>query len=244
MIHVKQDYGKQRHRPIMQITPIQKVNVVEEIFEQLESMLIEGTWKPGDKIPSENELSETFGVSRMTVRQALQKMKALGLIETRSGSGSYVRQVNPDDSLQDLVPLMVLGDTSQQQVFQFREIIDAESIRIATPIATTEDLSRLEELLGKMKQSADNGDGEKFSEYDLKFHMGIVEITGNPLIIRTNQILQAVLAESMNSVIEKMRFAPGLDYHEKILNAMKDKDAHLAEKLMREHIRQNYHYFE
>ena len=228
----------------MQITPIQKVNVVEEIFEQLESMLIEGTWKPGDKIPSENELSETFGVSRMTVRQALQKMKALGLIETRSGSGSYVRQVNPDDSLQDLVPLMVLGDTSQQQVFQFREIIDAESIRIATPIATTEDLSRLEELLGKMKQSADNGDGEKFSEYDLKFHMGIVEMTGNPLIIRTNQILQAVLAESMNSVIEKMRFAPGLDYHEKILNAMKDKDAHLAEKLMREHIRQNYHYFE
>ena len=228
----------------MQITPIQKVNVVEEIFEQLESMLIEGTWKPGDKIPSENELSETFGVSRMTVRQALQKMKALGLIETRSGSGSYVRQVNPDDSLQDLVPLMVLGDTSQQQVFQFREIIDAESIRIATPIATTEDLSRLEELLGKMKQSADNGNGEKFSEYDLKFHMGIVEITGNPLIIRTNQILQAVLAESMNSVIEKMRFAPGLDYHEKILNAMKDKDAHLAEKLMREHIRQNYHYFE
>lgn len=228
----------------MQITPIQKVNVVEEIFEQLESMLIEGTWKPGDKIPSENELSETFGVSRMTVRQALQKMKALGLIETRSGSGSYVRQVNPDDSLQDLVPLMVLGDTSQQQVFQFREIIDAESIRIATPIATEEDLSRLEDLLGKMKQSAEKGDGGKFSEYDLKFHMGIVEITGNPLIIRTNQILQAVLAESMNSVIEKMRFTPGLDYHERILNAMKVKDAHLAEKLMREHIRQNYHYFE
>ena len=73
----------------MQITPIQKVNVVEEIFDQLQSMLIEGTWKPGDKIPSENELSETFGVSRMTIRQALQKMKALGLIETRSGSGSF-----------------------------------------------------------------------------------------------------------------------------------------------------------
>lgn len=90
----------------MQITPIQKVNVVEEIFDQLQSMLIEGTWKPGDKIPSENELSETFGVSRMTIRQALQKMKALGLIETRSGSGSFVRKISPDDSLQDLVPLM------------------------------------------------------------------------------------------------------------------------------------------
>ena len=227
----------------MQITPIQKVNVVEEIFDQLQSMLIEGTWKPGDKIPSENELSETFGVSRMTIRQALQKMKALGLIETRSGSGSFVRKISPDDSLQDLVPLMYIGDTTQQQVFQFREIIDAESIRIAAPIATPEALEHLEELIVKMKQAAAGGDGESFSKYDLQFHMAIVEITGNPLIIKTNQILQAVLAESMNSVIEKMRFAPGLEYHEKILNAMKEKDAHKAEHLMREHIRQNYQYF-
>ena len=228
----------------MQITPIPKVNIVEAIFEQLQALLIDGTWKPGDKIPSENELSETFGVSRMTIRQALQKMKALGLIETRSGSGSYVRQINPDDSLQDLVPLMVIGDTTQQQVFQFREMIDAESIRIATPLASDEDLAHLEDLLGKMKRAADEGNKEAFSKCDLEFHMSIVAVTNNPLIIKTNQILLSVLTESMNSVIEKMRFAPGLEYHEKILNAMKAKDAELAEKLMREHIRQNYQYFE
>lgn len=227
----------------MQITPVQKVNAVEQVFDQMQQLLIEGVWKTGEKIPSENELCETFGVSRITIRQAMQKLKALGLIETRTGSGSYVRKVQLDDTLQDLVPLMYIGNISQRQVFQFREMIDTESIRIAAPIATSEDLDRLAFLIEKMRKAADDSNGELFSRYDLEFHMEIVKITKNPLIIRTNQILLHVLAESMNSVIEKMRFAPGLDYHARILKAMKEHDGPLAEKLMREHIRQNYQYF-
>lgn len=228
----------------MQITPIQKVNAVEQVFDQMQQLLIEGVWKTGEKIPSENELCETFGVSRITIRQAMQKLKALGLIETRTGSGSYVRKVELDDTLQDLVPLMYIGDISQQQVFQFREMIDSQSIRFAAPIATSEDVDRLSFLLDKMRKAADESKGELFSRYDLEFHMEIVKMTGNPLIIRTNQILLHVLSESMNSVVEKMRFAPGLDYHARILEAMRAHDAMQAEKLMREHIRQNYQYFE
>ncbi len=227
----------------MQITPVQKVNAVEQVFDQMQQLLIEGVWKTGEKIPSENELCETFGVSRITIRQAMQKLKALGLIETRTGSGSYVRKVQLDDTLQDLVPLMYIGNISQRQVFQFREMIDTESIRIAAPIATSEDLDRLAFLIEKMRKAADDSNGELFSRYDLEFHMEIVKITKNPLIIRTNQILLHVMAELMNSVIEKMRFAPGLDYHTRILKSMKEHDGPLAEKLMREHIRQNYQYF-
>ena len=226
----------------MEIKPIQKVNAVEQIFEQLQGLLIEGVWKPGDKIPSENELSETFGVSRMTVRQALQKLKALGMIETRTGSGSFVRQISADDSLRDLAPLMYLGDTSQQQVFQFREMIDSESIRIATPLAGEKDLAHLEVLLALMKQAAADDDCKEFAKYDLQFHMFIVELTGNPLIIKTNEILQNVLAESMETLIERMRYEKGLEYHERIICAMRERDAAGAEAVMREHIRQNYLY--
>ena len=137
----------------MQITPVQKVNAVEQVFDQMQQLLIEGVWKTGEKIPSENELCETFGVSRITIRQAMQKLKALGLIETRTGSGSYVRKVQLDDTLQDLVPLMYIGNISQRQVFQFREMIDTESIRIAAPIATSEDLDRLAFLIEKMRKA-------------------------------------------------------------------------------------------
>ena len=227
----------------MKIQPIQKINAVEQVFEQMQGLLIEGEWKAGDKLPSENELSAIFGVSRMTIRQAMQKLKALGLIETRTGSGSYVREINPEDSLNELIPLMYIGEPSQMHVFQFREMIDSESVRIATPRADEKSLAKLEDILAKMKKAADEDDLTSFSAYDLKYHMAIVKMTENPMMIKAYDILRNVLKDSMISVIEKMKYKPALGFHKKILDAMKKKDAELAEKLMHEHIGQNYKYF-
>lgn len=228
----------------MNIQPIQKINVVEQVFEQMQGLLIEGTWKPGDKLPSENELSDSFGVSRMTIRQAMQKLKALGMIETRTGSGSYVRELSPEDSLNELIPLLYVGKPSQIQVFQFREMIESESVRIAATAADEKSLNQLEEMLGKMKKASEEDNLKAFSNYDLKYHMIIVKLTDNPMIIKAYDILKNVLTESMISVIEKMKYKPALGFHRRILDAMEDRDATLAEKLMREHIRQNYAYFD
>ncbi len=228
----------------MNINPIQKINAVEQVFEQMQGLIIEGTWNPGDKLPSENELSDLFGVSRMTIRQSMQKLKALGLIETRTGSGSYVRELNPEDSLNELIPLMYIGKPDQKHVFQFREMIDSESVRLATPLADEKGLNKLEEILNRMKKAADEDDAKTFSKYDLKYHITIVNMTGNPMIIKAYEILKNILTDSMVSVIEKMKYGPALDYHRKILDAMKRKDEVLAEQLMHEHIRQNYAYFE
>ncbi len=228
----------------MNIQPIQKINAVEQVFEQMQGLLIEGTWHPGDRLPSENELSTTFGVSRMTIRQAMQKLKALGLIETRTGSGSFVRELNPGDSMNELIPLMYIGKPSQKHVFQFREMIDSESVRVATGLADEKSLGQLEDILHKMEKVSGEDNRKAFSRYDLKFHSSIVNMTGNPMLIKAYEILRNVLKESMNSVIEKMKYAPALDYHRKILKAMRKKDAVHAEQLMREHIRQNYAYFE
>ncbi len=225
------------------IQPVQKINVVEQVFDQMQQFLIEGSWASGDKLPSENELSTAFGVSRMTIRQAMQKLKALGLIETRTGSGSYVRELNPENSLNELIPLIYVGNPSQIHVFQFREMIDSESVRIATRIADDENLLKLEGLLESMKKASEKDDSEAFSKYDLKYHMMIVKLTENPMLIKAYEILWSVLRDSMNSVIEEMKYVPALDYHRKILDAMRKRDATLAEQLMREHIRQNYTYF-
>ncbi|MCR4807206.1 MAG: FadR family transcriptional regulator [Lachnospiraceae bacterium] len=228
----------------MNIQPIQKINAVEQVFEQIQGLLIDGTWRAGDKLPSENELSDTFGVSRMTIRQAMQKLKALGLIETHTGSGSYVREFNPEDSLNELIPLMYIGEPSQIHVFQFREMIDSESVRLATQMGDEQGIKKLEEYLEKMKKAAAEDNARAFSQYDLKYHMTIVKMTGNPMLVKAYDILRNVLNESMKSVIEKMKYKPALDYHKKILDAIKKKDDILAEKLMREHIGQNYAYFE
>jgi len=228
----------------MNLHPIQKINVVEQVFDQMQGLLIEGAWHPGDRLPSENDLASTFGVSRMTVRQAMQKLKALGLIETRSGSGSFVRELSPGDSLNELIPVLYIGDPSQIHIFQFREMIDSESVRIATPLADDACLQKLEDTLFKMMAASEADDRRAFSKYDLKFHTTIVKQTGNPMMIRAYEILLNILKESMLSVIEKMKFTPALDYHGRILKAIKNNDPSKAAELMRDHIRQNYPYFE
>ena len=124
----------------MGIKPIKKVNVGEQVFEQLKRMLIEGEWEPGSKIPSENELADLFNVSRITVRQALQKLNALGLIETKLGEGSFVKSVDIGESMNALIPVMYLGEHSASQVFEFRQIIETECARLACERATEEDI--------------------------------------------------------------------------------------------------------
>lgn len=228
----------------MKIQPIQKVNVGEQVFQQMKKQLITSEWKPGDKLPSENELADMFNVSRITIRQALQKLSALDLVETRLGEGSFVKEIEVERSLNELIPTMYLGGQSQSQVIEFREIIDSESARLAAKRAEKADIEELRALVGEMKKAQKNEDNKGYAKSDLAFHIKIGEMTKNPLIIKTNSILRDILEESMDDVIRKMGFEPGIYYHEKILDAIENGEASLAMKLMREHIRKNESYFE
>ncbi len=80
-----------------------------QVYVQLKSKLMEGVWKIGEKMPSENELCESFGVSRVTVRAALQQLGILGLVETKHGGGTFVRDFSTIDAVDALHPLMQIN---------------------------------------------------------------------------------------------------------------------------------------
>ena len=103
----------------MGIVPIKKVNVGQMVFDQMQELLIRGEWKPGDRLPSENELADMFNVSRITIRQALQKLSVLGLVETRFGEGSFVKKFDIGENMNALVPMLYLDKSSNLQVFVF-----------------------------------------------------------------------------------------------------------------------------
>lgn len=228
----------------MGIKPIKKVNVGQMVFDQMEEQLIRGEWKPGDRLPSENELAEMFDVSRITIRQALQKLSVLGMVETRFGEGSFVKKVDVGENMNALVPMMYLNKNSSFQVFEFREIIDAEAAGIAAERATEEDIRELEKILREMKKAFEKGDVKAFGQKDLEFHFKVTQITGNSLLVQTNIILRRILEISMEDVIEKMGCEPAMYYHKKILDAIKNKDRDSAMQLMREHIRNNRKYYD
>ena len=113
------------------VKPIKRVSVGEQVFTQLKELLVQGEWKPGEKLPSENELAAQFGVSRITVRQALQKLGALGLVETRLGEGSFVKQLEAADAVTPLIPAIVLSRDTLPQVMEFREMLEIQSAALA-----------------------------------------------------------------------------------------------------------------
>lgn len=227
----------------MGIKPIKKVRVGEQVFQQMKGLLISGEWRPGDKLPSETELAEQFGISRITVRQALQRLSTLNLIETRLGEGSFVKTVEIDQPLDNLISIAYLGTKTQSQVLEFRTILEVASAGLAAIRAGDEDLLLLQENLSHMKAIAAQKDDDAFSDLDLEFHTAIGQITKNPLIIRTNSILRDVLEPSMKEVIQRMGYETALRNHAQIIDAIRQKDSALAEDLMRKHIEENKAFF-
>lgn len=225
----------------MEIQPIRKVNVSEQVFEQLKTLLVQGQWKPGEKLPSENKLAQMFGVSRITVRQALQKLNVLGLVETRLGEGSFVRESDLSDSMNALLPAVMLSQNTLPQVEEFREMIEVESARLAVLRAKSEDLEELKGIFRRMQDS--EGQPAAFGSADLDFHMKLGRMTQNVLVMKTQDILYGTLLEARDDIVERMGYKPGLYYHAKLLEAVEKKDELGARQIMKEHLQCNKQFF-
>lgn len=225
----------------MVLIPINKVNVSEQVFNQLKKMIVEGEWKPGDKLPSENELAASFGVSRMTVRQSLQKLIALGLIETKLGDGSYVRMPEAGDSLNALMPVMYLNKNSFLDVIEFREMIETEAAGLAALRGTAEQVGELKKIYKRMVSNKKNN--RKFAMDDLAFHCYIGEMTGNALIIKTYALLDDILEAAMYDGITKMGTDFAEQYHQFIIDCIEAHDEVKAREYMKKHLMNNREYY-
>lgn len=224
----------------MSIRPIKKENYVEQVYQQMLQLLRSGDWKPGCRIPSEASLAEQFNVSRVTIRQALQKLKALDLIESISGSGSFVRQINGTEATAaELMQAIYVSSLTNHQLSQFREMLETGTLHLVLSASQPVDLSGLEDALNCMERCAAAGDGEGFNREDMRFHLQIGEMTSNPLIVRTYQILQDALQLTMPANLDRFGYI-GLSYHQKILEGMRDGDAEKAIRMLSEHIRLTY----
>lgn len=122
---------------------IEKNNLVDEAYNQLLQMIASGEWVEGSKLPSESQLCETLGVSRNTVRVALSKLNALGLIESRQGFGYSVRNLNIGIYLNSMLPTMLLHSRDLESITEFRIGVESEAAAVAAERATAEDLERM-----------------------------------------------------------------------------------------------------
>jgi GntR family transcriptional repressor for pyruvate dehydrogenase complex len=213
------------------VTGIRKIvrdGVTDQVYSQLKENIVQGVWQPGDKIPSENQLVSLFGVSRASIRMAIQRMITLGLLEPKAGNGTYVKEFTPGVYVNELVAI-TLKPEDQLEIMEFRKALETEALRLAAQRATDEDLRELEEVHIRARKAFRNLDLETYFREDLLFHTQIFKMSKNSIFLTTVQTLGDVLFPHFYSVARdffETNEVPSdeADLHTAILEALKNRD--------------------
>lgn len=208
-----------------------------QVYVQLKSMLMEGVWKAGEKLPSENELCETLGVSRVTVRAAIQQLEILGLIETRHGGGNFVMDFSSIGAMNAFHRLIQVGENQDIiTVLEYRKIVEKGTIGLVVHKITPKDIEYLEETYSMMASLAGKSASDQQASADHLFHYRLAEISQNPIIKKVYEIINVILSAAMVDVVDLLGTEMGLRYHRKLIDALKSGDRALCEDLMDAHI--------
>ena len=227
----------------MSLSPVKRESISEQVFEQIKQMIIDRELYPGEKLPSETELGNILGVSRVTVRQALQKLAVLGLVETRLGEGTFVCEANIATHVKNsLVPDIYLTPHSTEEVLDFRCAIEVETAGLAARRATPEDIEQLKALMAR-QLNVETRTPKSFADDDIAFHMTIAKSTGNSLIIATYELLNDILSSAMMHTVRSLGMEIGIPYHRKLVQAIEAHDEHSAIVTMKEHMNTTREHF-
>ena len=219
-----------------QIIPIKRTKISDEVLQQLKQNILTGVYAPNERLPSEGALCALFQVSRISIRTALHKLAAIGLIETRNGEGTYVRTVDSSCVMLPLLQDLTISQTGILELLEFRESVDRLSCRLAAERGTPEENDRLEQIFKEMEQSAHHNDQNSLTQADICFHRLIAAMSGNSFIIRVLDIVDDVYRAHLQRMNQTISLIYSLDSHRNLTAAIRSKDREQAARIISESI--------
>ncbi|WP_226578089.1 transcriptional regulator NanR [Acuticoccus sediminis] len=210
----------------------------DQVFERLHAM-IGSELKPGDVLPSERDLMERFGVGRPAIREALQSLQNKGLITIAHGERSRVNVLSTDlavEQMNEVARLLLSTEPSNLDYLkEARRLFETGVVGIAARNATAEDVADLRSLVGE--QASHLGDAPAFVAVDMRFHVRIAALTGNPIIVTVSDAMLRWLFEYHHSLLhwsgnEDVTLAE----HARIVDLIEAGDADGAVEAMRAHL--------
>lgn len=204
------------------------------VFEKVEEKILSGEWKSGTKITSESQLAKELNVSRVSVREAIEKMVALNLVTKQQGGGTFVNDMGPSIYLNELIPLITLNKLNYMEILEFRLILEVEGTKLCASKCDASVIDALQKCYDRMCINKD--DISEFAEEDFSFHMEIAEGSKNALLIKVTEILGGILKYHQRSLYKVLGPHGGIEEHKLILDAIKNRDSELAGIYARRHI--------
>lgn len=208
------------------------INATDRVYDLICSKIRHKEWRPGDRIWTEQEFTANLGVSRVAVRQAVDKLVVLSVLRKRQGSGTYVHE--SDSVVLMNVPLSTLSTKDVLEIVNFRASFESNNVEQFVRNADAQDRQRLEACWQEMLHC--DHTSNDFSDLDFKFHSIIAEGTKNAFIFKINEFISDSLINHQKMLHHAIGPEVAMEYHPLILKGVQENDAQLASLLMRRHM--------
>ena len=228
-----------------QLTPIKPKRISDQVFDQLRELIFRGEFKAGEKILTERELAEAFGVSRTSVRDAINKLVVMGLLDQKQGQGTFVR--SPESKEKSVLATMVESqNASITDLLEVRMGLECNAAALAASRAVEKDFQFMEKSIEEMQKEVKSG--RLGNEADASFHMAIAYATNNPLQVFIMKNFYDFLFTGIKVNLEGLYKVPGnivtiLNQHQDIYQAIREHNPEAAHGAMQLHINFVYNFF-
>jgi GntR family transcriptional repressor for pyruvate dehydrogenase complex len=213
--------------------------VSDIVYEKLMEKISSSKWPAGYRLPSENELARSFAVSRNSVRSAIQRLNALGILESRNGDGTFVQNFSAQIVVKAFVTLLALKPAQAIDLLELRKGVESISCELAAKRGTPEELKILRGYVEQMKAAAKRGDYKTYAENDLKFHFCIAEMSKNPAVVSVMEILRDTIFAHFIEFAQHFILVDSAKVHERICKAIERGDSAAAVRLSQKNIEAN-----
>jgi len=212
----------------MPIEPIETIRIPQATAKRIVRLIDEGYWKPGEALPPQRELAHSLGISLSSLREALQSLRAMGIVDMRQGEGTFVA-AKPHQTAERLLGL-ALGGLDMQSVFDARIVLEGGMAYLAALRATDEEIETLFEILHQMKEAIERGDMAQADEVDVRFHNQVAAMANNDILIQISSSLLDTLERLLRTMPHTME---GLKLHEDVAVAIQSREPVASAQAMR-----------
>jgi GntR family transcriptional repressor for pyruvate dehydrogenase complex len=221
------------------LTRLKNVRLSDQAVEQLQTLILNGSYQPGGKLPSESELVASLNVSRTSIREALRVLESRGMIQVRSGSGAFVSdQPFHFNAVQDAVRWLLGRKDSLVQILEVREYLEGLAAALVAARFNDEIEQKLRAVIAKQEDAFQREhDLDTLTELDIQFHEVIASECGNEF---AEGLIRSIVTQFCTSnralLYVSGKTEKSIDDHLEILAALKSKNPTLAETAVRSHI--------
>lgn len=211
--------------------------LVRVISDYLSDNILSGELRPGDKLPSDRNLSAMFGVGRTSVREALKVLSVLGLIDILPGQGTFIAAESSNFFITPLSWNLFMGERNINNIIDVRNVLEIESVKLATLHADEKDLEKLFQIFERSSKAYLAGNLQDFLDLDLDFHLAIAQCSHNPIIhnllLTSRKLIRYISKSGMANL---MQLKDIYEEHNLIYNAIISRDPKEASRKMNIHL--------